>query len=79
MTAIANLSVADVRKALLTLRTACENSCADLSINPSQTLVETLTMSEFAFLFVSSHHTRRKAPLRDAVASDAATHRNILA
>lgn len=61
MTALASLSVADVRKALLTLRTACDRNSPQQPMNSSQTLIGTLCISEFAFLFVSSHHTRRKS------------------
>ena len=58
---LSELSVADVRKALLLLRTACEGSSPQAPMDPSQLLIASFSMSEFAFLFVSSHHSRRKS------------------
>ena len=54
-----NMSVADVRKALGTMRSAWENHTIDKPINPSQRIIHDMSLSEFAFCFVYSHHEKR--------------------
>tara|TARA_B100000945_G_C20397353_1_gene605516 strand:+ start:1672 stop:1941 length:270 start_codon:yes stop_codon:yes gene_type:complete len=59
--AIPDMTVADVRKALASMRRDwAKHSCVQ-PFFPSQTLTNELTVSEFAFLFVMGHHAKRHA------------------
>lgn len=59
--AIDNMTVADVRKALSLLRKEWSNHTCVQPFFPSQKLTEHLSISEFAFKFVMGHHAKRHA------------------
>jgi len=54
-----NMTVADVRKALSALRAAWEDHSPSAPMNTSDTLFNGMHASEFAYLFVFSHHEKR--------------------
>lgn len=53
------MNVADVRKALGQLRSAWDSHAIETPINPSEKLFNGMTMSNFAYAFVFSHHEKR--------------------
>lgn len=57
--AIHNMSVADVRKALSLMRKEWSKHSCVHPFFPSEKLTENLTVSEFAFKFVMGHHAKR--------------------
>ena len=54
------MSVADVRKALSLLRNNWNNHTPDNPFCLSDTLDNNFTFSEFCFVFIMSHHTKRQ-------------------
>lgn len=54
-----DMTVAEVRRALSTLRLAWENHSPSSPIDPSHTLFNGMLASEFAYRFVFSHHEKR--------------------
>jgi hypothetical protein len=59
--AINNMSVADVRKALSNMRKEWTKHSVVHPFFPSYHVTEELTISEFAFKFVMGHHAKRHA------------------
>jgi len=59
--AIKSMTVADVRKALSTMRREWGKHNCVQPFFPSQKITEHLTVSEFAFKFVMGHHAKRHA------------------
>ena len=59
--AINNMSVADVRKALSNMRKEWTKHSVVHPFFPSYYVTEELTISEFAFKFVMGHHAKRHA------------------
>ena len=61
--AINDMSVADVRKALAHMRKEWSKHSCVKPFFPSYILAQELTVSEFAFKFVMGHHAKRHAKL----------------
>lgn len=59
--AIQNMSVADVRKALALMRKEWTNHTFVQPFFPSKKLIDDMTIAEFAFRFVMGHHAKRHA------------------
>ena len=59
--AISDMSVADVRKALSNMRKEWQKHNSVQPFFPSKALTNDLTISEFAFKFVMGHHAKRHA------------------
>lgn len=57
--AISMMTVADVRKALSEVRTHWGNNKHNTPINTSEKLFNGMHLSEFCYLFVMGHHTKR--------------------
>lgn len=59
--AISDMSVADVRKALSNMRKEWQRHSYVNPFFPSKMLTEDMTISEFAFKFIMGHHAKRHA------------------
>jgi hypothetical protein len=59
--AINNMSVADVRKALSNMRREWSKHSCVQPFYPSKMLTEDMTIAEFSFKFVMGHHAKRHA------------------
>tara|TARA_B100001769_G_C21894791_1_gene483365 strand:- start:65 stop:295 length:231 start_codon:yes stop_codon:yes gene_type:complete len=59
--AIKDMSVADVRKALASMRKEWQKHSCVNPFFPSQQITNTLNVSEFSFAFVLGHHAKRHA------------------
>lgn len=59
--AISDMSVADVRKALSNIRKEWQRHSYVHPFFPSKKLTDDMTISEFAFKFVMGHHAKRHA------------------
>jgi len=57
--AIEDMSVAEVRKALSVMRKEWSHHCAVKPFSPSNILVNNMTISNFSFRFVMGHHSKR--------------------
>tara|TARA_B100000482_G_C12612127_1_gene299496 strand:+ start:1540 stop:1779 length:240 start_codon:yes stop_codon:yes gene_type:complete len=57
--AIQDMSVADVRKALSLMRKEWNKHSCVRPFFPSEKITDSLTVSEFAFKFVMGHHAKR--------------------
>ena len=57
--AIGEMSVAEVRKALAQMRKYWNSHSAVQPFCPAQILIPNMTISEFSFKFVMGHHAKR--------------------
>lgn len=64
--AINDMSVADVRKALANMRKEWQKHNYVQPFFPSKYITDDLTISEFAFKFVMGHHAKRHAKEKDS-------------